>query len=181
MLCFTPPSNLHYGWQPSHVLGVPEPPSTNVWEPWKCPPTSHLGSPWAAGRAQKLAKTRTRAGLLATEGGALDYGGRLWRDCGDATLSLRLPHRYRESFCLACAAGVRIKKTAQNSNSGRFFHRRGPRSMPRKEPPSRRSLATERLPDGGRGEGGRGAGEEGEGGLVPVTTSFVSDMTPGQH
>jgi len=49
------------------------------------------------------------------------------------------------------------QKTAQNSNSGRFFHRRGPRSMPRKEPPSRRSLATERLP-----EGGGGGGEGGE-------------------
>ena len=147
-----PPSNLNYGWQSSHVLGVPELPSTNVWEPWKCPPTNHLGSPWAAGRGQKPAKTRTRAAFLATGGGALDYGGRLWRDCGDATLSLRLPHRYRESFCLACAAGVRIKKTAQNSNSGRFFHRRRPRSMPRKEPPSRRSLATERLREGvGRG------------------------------
>ena len=45
------------------------------------------------------------------------------------------------------------QKTAQNSNSGRFFHRRGPRSMLRKEPHSRRSLATERLREGG----GRGA------------------------
>ena len=48
------------------------------------------------------------------------------------------------------------QKTAQNSNSGRFFHRRGPRSMLRKEPHSRRSLATERLPGGGGGGGGGG-------------------------
>ena len=112
------------------------------------------GPPVGGWGGVKPAKTRTRAAFLPAEGGELDYGGRLWRDCGDATLSLWLAHRYRESFCLACAAGVRIKKTAQNSNSGRFFHRRGPRSMLRKEPPSRRSLATERLPEGGEGGGG---------------------------
>ena len=122
---FTPPSNLHYGWQPSHVLGVPEPPSTNVWEPWKCPPTNHLGSPWAAGRGQKPAKTRTRAAFLATGGGALDYGGRLWRDCGAGTLSLRVAHRCRESFDLGCAASVRIQKSAQNLGSGAIFQTEG--------------------------------------------------------
>ena len=68
---------------------------------------------WAArGRlgGVKPAKTRTRAAFLAAEGRELDFGGRLWRDCGADTLPLRLAHRYRESFCLACAAGVRIKK-----------------------------------------------------------------------
>ena len=87
------------------------------------------GQPVGGGEGKNLAKTRTRAAFLPAEGGELDYGGRLWRDCGDATLSLWLAHRYRESFCLACAAGVRIKKTPQNSNSGAFLHRMDPRRV----------------------------------------------------
>ena len=87
------------------------------------------GQPVGGGERKNPAKTRTRAAFLPAEGGELDYGGRLWRDCGDATLSLWLAHRYRESFCLACAAGVRIKKTPQNSNSGAFLHRMDPRRV----------------------------------------------------
>ena len=104
----------------------------------------------------KPAKTRTRAAFLAAEGGAWDFGGRLWRDCGADTLPLRLAHRYRESFCLACTAGVRIQKTAQNSNSGAFFTPEVPAKGAWERTPNRRSLATERLPEGGGGGGGGG-------------------------
>ena len=104
----------------------------------------------------KPAKTQTRAAFLAAEGGAWDFGGRLWRDCGADTLPLRLAHRYRESFCLACTAGVRIQKTAQNSNSGAFFTPDGPANGVWERAPNRRSLATERLPEGGGGGGGGG-------------------------
>ena len=128
-LCSPALCDLHYGWQPADVLGGPEAPRTNVWEPWKLPPAMPSGPPVGGWGGVKPAKTRTRAAFLPAEGGELDYGGRLWRDCGDATLSLRLPHRYRESFCLACAAGVRIKKTRQNSNSGAFLHRMDPRRV----------------------------------------------------
>ena len=86
-MCFTPPSNLHYGWQPSHVLGVPEPPSTNVWDPWKCPPTNHLGSPWAVGGGKNLPKLE-RGQLF----GPLK-GGR-WITAGDCSPIVGMP-RYR--------------------------------------------------------------------------------------
>ena len=56
------------------------------------------GTPVGSWEGRKPAKTRILAGFLAAEGQASDYGGRLWSDCGDATLSLRLAHRYRESF-----------------------------------------------------------------------------------
>ena len=82
-----PPSNLHYGWQPSHVLGVPEPPSTNVWDPWKCPPTNHLGSPWAVGGGENLPKLE-RGQLF----GPLK-GGR-WITAGDCSPIVGMP-RYR--------------------------------------------------------------------------------------
>ena len=89
-------------------------------------------------------------------------GGR-WITAGDCSPIVGMP-RYRSGspidtanhFAWLAPLGSTSKKTVQNWNSGRFFHRRGPRSMPRKEPPSRRSLATERLPEGWGG-GGRGA------------------------
>ena len=86
-MCFTPHSNLHYGWQPSHVLCVPEPPSTNVWDPWKCPPTNHLGSPWAVGGGKNLPKLE-RGQLF----GPLK-GGR-WITAGDCSPIVGMP-RYR--------------------------------------------------------------------------------------
>ena len=79
---------------------------------------------WGEGGVKPV-NTQTRAAFLAAEGGALDFGGRLWRDCGADTLSLWLAHRYREPFDMGCAAGVRIKKTAQNSNSGAVFNTEG--------------------------------------------------------
>ena len=68
------------------------------------------GQPVGGWEGAKTCQNSNAGSFFGNWRGALDYGGRLWRDCGDATLSLRLPHRYRESFCLACAAGVRIKK-----------------------------------------------------------------------
>ena len=53
ILCSPAPSDPHYGWQPADVLGGPEAPSTNVWEPWKLPPTMPSGPPvsgWGVGR-----------------------------------------------------------------------------------------------------------------------------------
>ncbi len=128
ILCSPALSDRNYGWQPANVLGGPEAPRTNVWGPWKLPPTMPSGPPVCGWGGVKPVKTRTRAAFLAAEGGALDFGGRLWRDCGADTLSLRLAHRYHEPFCLACATEVRIKK---NTNKIRilklFFNRTGPR------------------------------------------------------
>ena len=99
----------------------------------------------------------------------MDFGGRLWRDCGADTLPLRLAHRYRESFCLACTAGVRIQKTAQNSNSGAFFTPEVPAKGAWERTPNRRSLATERLPEGGveGGEGGELVQNSSSGAFLP--------------
>ena len=151
------PSDSHYRWQPADALGGPEAPSTNVWEPSKLPPTMpsvpHVGG-WGN---VKPAKTRTRAAFLAAEGGAFDFGGRLWRDCRADTLSLQLAHRYRESFCLACAAGVRIKKQLKTRVLELSLHRRDPRSVLGKEP-----LTAEAWPPNGFPKGGWMGGEGGE-------------------
>ena len=111
ILCSPDPSDLHYGWQPANVLGGPEAPRTNVWEPWELPPTMPSGPPMGGWEELEAAKTLTRIALLAAGGEVWDYGGRLWRDCGADMLSFPFAQRYSESSCLACAAGVSIKQT----------------------------------------------------------------------
>ena len=54
------------------------------------------GQPVGGWEGAKTCQNSNAGSFLATEGVALDYVGRLWRDCGDATSSLRLAHRYRE-------------------------------------------------------------------------------------
>ena len=107
------------------------------------------------GGGQKPANTRTRAAFLATEEGGVGLRraivARLW---GCHVIAPARPSMPR-IILLGSRRWGPHQKTAQHSNYGRFFHRRGPRIMLRKEPPSRRSLATERLPDGG-GRGGVG-------------------------
>ena len=84
----------------------------------------------------------------------MDFGGRLWRDCGADTLSLRLAHRYRESFCLACATGIRIKKQLKTQILDAFSTDGAREACLGKNPHPAQAWPPNGFPRGGGGGGG---------------------------
>ena len=84
--------------------------------------------------------------------------GENWITAGDCGAIVGMP-RYRSGspidtanhFAWLAPLGSASKKQLKTQILEPFFHRRGPQSVLGKEPPYRRSLATERLPEGGEG------------------------------